>query len=277
LLRALAKQATGTRFTFSVIVADNDVRQSARVVVEECASEAALSIQYCAEPKRNIAAVRNTALAMAQGEFVAWIDDDETPAGAWLDTLYRCCMDHAADAVLGPVVPYFEKTPPTWLRKGRFCERPRYATGYSLNWRETRTGNLLIRRKIVTGLVEPFSHRFPNGGEDQEFFKRMLEDGRVAVWCDEAIVYEMVPFTRCRRRYVLLRALRRGQAELHFTDARSIFRSLVAVIGYSMTLPLLLVAGQHRFMRNAMRICDHAGKVLAFFGFEPAGREYISR
>src|SRR5438477_7098724 len=79
LLAALAAQETGRLFTFSVIVADNDRHESAKPVVDEWSAGSMLRVDYCLEPRQNIALTRNKAIAHATGHFIAFIDDDEWP------------------------------------------------------------------------------------------------------------------------------------------------------------------------------------------------------
>lgn len=276
LLIELDKQNTAGEFTYSVVVADNDREQSAQAVMNEIAASLLLPIQYCVEPQQNIAMARNKALANAQGDFIAFIDDDEFPPTDWLLTAFRACNEHKADGVLAPVQPYFEHEPPKWLIKGQFCERPEYPTGYKLNWRETRTGNVLFWRRILENIEEPFRREFGNGGEDQEFFKRMMEHGAVFIWCNEAAVYEVVPPERCRRRYMLKRALQRGQCEKELADFQGVCKSLIAVPLYALMLPFLLLAGQHWFMRYLIRLCDHIGKLASVLGIRLLGDKYIT-
>jgi succinoglycan biosynthesis protein ExoM len=276
LLVELGRQNTAGEFTYSVVVADNDRSESARITVDEVAVGLPVPIKYCVEPQQNIAMVRNKAVANATGDFIAFIDDDEFPGPDWLRTALRACREHQADGVLAPVRPYFEHEPPQWLIKGRFCERPEHPTGYRLNWRETRTGNVLLRRKVLDGVAEPFRREFGNGGEDQEFFRRMMERGAVFVWCNEAAVHEVVPPERCRRSYLLKRALQRGQCEKGLADFRGVCKSLIAVPLYALMLPFLLLAGQHWFMRYLVRLCDHAGKLAGLLGWKPLGSTYVS-
>src|SRR5579883_2576261 len=117
LLEALGGQETGGKFTFSVIVADNDEAQSAQSTVENSRNRLQFPIVYCVEPCKNIALVRNRALQASTSEFVAFIDDDEFPFGKWLLNLFLTCETHGVSGVLGPVKPYFEQQPPRWLVK----------------------------------------------------------------------------------------------------------------------------------------------------------------
>lgn len=276
LLQKLAEQKTEGLFTFSAVVTDNDREQSARHVVDECAASLQLRVKYCCEPEQNIALARNCAVRNAEGDFIAFIDDDEFPPADWLLNLVKVCESRKVAGVLAPVRPFFETEPPAWLVQGRFCERPEYVTGYVLAWRETRTGNVLFRREILRGVAEPFRPEFGNGGEDQEFFRRMMERGATFMWCNEAAVHEVVPPERWRRRYLLKRALQRGQCETGFADWRSICKSLIAVPLYLFLLPFLLLGGHDRFVKYSIRLCDHTGKLLGVAGLKPMGSKYYS-
>ena len=68
------------RFTLSVVIADNDATESARSTVETFAASAPFPVKYCVEPRKNIALVRNHAIAHATGDYIACLDDDEFPA-----------------------------------------------------------------------------------------------------------------------------------------------------------------------------------------------------
>jgi len=275
-LDALAKQETGNLFSYSVVVADNDAAQSAKQVVEDFKSSEDIDITYHTEPRQNIALARNKAIKNANGTFIAFIDDDELPATDWLSIMFKTIIDHKIDGVLGPVRPFFDTNPPGWLIEGGFCERPEHPTGLELNWRQTRTGNVLFRRAILDGEPDPFRELFGNGGEDQDFFRRMMEKGHKFIWCNEAVVYEVVPPERCKRRYVLKRALLRGQNEKLLLNLRSILKSLVAVPLYTLILTVVWVKGEHVFMKYLVRLFDHIGKLLIAVGVKPVKGQYLN-
>src|SRR5690349_18827718 len=75
LLSDLRQQQLPTGVAVHVIVVDNDVEESARAVVAGFQGSS-MSLEYISEPKRNIALARNRALECAQGDLVAFIDDD---------------------------------------------------------------------------------------------------------------------------------------------------------------------------------------------------------
>src|SRR5260370_18531881 len=79
-----------------------------------------------------------------------------------------------------------------------------------MRWVECYTGNVLYSRRIMNGVGPPFRSKFDTAGEDVDFFRRMVEKGCEFVWCDEAVVYEVVPSSRCTRSYLLKQAFLRG-------------------------------------------------------------------
>ena len=271
LLEALALQRLEGAFTFSVVVADNDEGETAKETVSEFAGRSNFALRYCAEPRKNIALVRNKAVENAHGEFIAFIDDDEFPEENWLSRLWSTCSEHHASGALGPVKPHFDTPPPSWIVKGKFCDRPEHPTGMVLEWWQGRTGNVLFKREILEGVEEPFLPEFGTGGEDQDFFRRMIERGCKFVWCNEAIAYETVPPARCKRSYMLKRALLRGRNSLKHPKGRlkMIAKSTLAVPLYTVSLPLMLFSGHHGFMKISIKLCDHLGRVLTLLGINP--------
>ena len=272
LLQALDAQETRGRFSFSVVVCDNDARRTGARSVKE--APARLTIRYLVEPRRNIALARNAACAAAKGDFLAFIDDDEVPPTDWLLQLHTACRAHRSSGVLGPVLPRFVETPPAWVARSGLFDRPRWPTGTALSWTHCRTGNVLLRRDALAGGEPPFRARFGEGGEDLDFFRRQLAAGRRYIWCDEAPVHEWIPPARCTRRFLLKRALLRGNIALRHSQGRcrSILKSLAAVPAYAVLLPVLALGDQARFMRCLVRFCDHSGRIAALLRLNPVHR-----
>src|SRR5437660_301281 len=168
-----------------------------------------MSVTYCVEPRQNIPLTRNKAIENATGDCIAFIDDDELPTKCWLLTLFKACDAYHVDGVLGPVKRHFDEEPPKWVVKGKFYERPTYPTGFVIDWRKGRTNNVLLKKRIFSDGARPFRPEFLSG-EDQAFFRRMIEKGHVFIWCNEAVVYEVVPPIRWKRTFMLRRALLQG-------------------------------------------------------------------
>jgi hypothetical protein len=159
--------------------------------------------------------------------------------------------------------------------KGKFYERPAYDTGSVIQWKQGRTGNVLLKRSLLTGPDEPFRPECPTG-EDQDFFRRMIARGHVFVWCSEAVAYEVVSPLRWKRRFMLRRALLQGAVAVRPFGLADIVRSLIAVPVYAAVLPVVLMLGQHRFMTMLIKLCDHLGRLLAVLGIRVIREPYVT-
>ncbi len=268
LLERLGTQRSDGLFTYSAVVADNDPDQSAEQLVSDLSLSLPLHVKYCSERQPNIAQARNKALQNAEGDFIAFIDDDEFPTEEWLWNLFKTCTEFAVAGVLGPVKPSFEIEPPKWVRKGKFFDRPTFETGYKMNWDQARTGNVLFKREILNSVAVPFRAQFATAGEDVDFFRRMMEKGHTFISCNEAVAYEVVPSSRCTRSYLLKRALLRGSNfNKHPTDRiKNATKSLIAVPCYTLALPFLALFGEHVFLKYLIKLLDHGSRLLAYVG-----------
>lgn len=276
LLCDLARQDTARSFTYSIVVIDNDQLRSAAPVVARWAAGSPIPVGYFVEPRQNIALARNKAVMNAQGDFVAFIDDDEFPMPQWLLSLLSTLREYGTDGVLGPVRPHFDDRAPRWVKEGRFYERPLHSTGMRLVWSQCRTGNVLIKSAVFAEEEQPFNPECLSG-EDLDFFKRMTDKGRVFVWCNEAVVYEDVPPARWKRTFLVRRALFKGVFSLrHRRSTVPIATSLIAAPAYAVAAPLALVLGQAQFMRCVFKSCYHTGRLLSLLGMNPVKGAYVT-
>lgn len=280
LLSELDEQVTDGLFDHSVVIADNDKSESARETVESFSRESRIRVEYYVEPEQNIALARNMTVRHAAGDFIAFIDDDEIPIKEWLLRMHAALSKYGADGVLGPVKPLFETAPPQWIIKAGLFDRPNsqcYQTGLVLDWRQTGTGNVLVKRGVLNEVAGPFNREFGSGGEDFDFFRRAMALSKVFVWCEEATVYEIVPIERTRLSFQLRRALLRGKASLTSPagNALGIARSFAACAVYTMMLPVFLMMGRHVFVRYLVSAFDHFGKLLAACGIEVVKEKYV--
>jgi succinoglycan biosynthesis protein ExoM len=274
LLCGLEAQETARSFTYSIVIVDNDVRRSAESTVMRWGAGSSIPFRYDVEVRESIALARNMAVKEAKGNFIAFIDDDEFPTAEWLLRLFAAVQRWGSHGALGPVLPYFDVRAPLWVKEGGFYERPRYTTGMPLLWSQCRTGNVLFKSAIVGSKEEPFDSECVSG-EDLDFFKRMTDQGRVFVWCDEAVVYEEVPPSRWKRGFLLRRAMVKGIFSLrHRRSVIPIATSLIGAPAFGIAAPLALVAGQSSFMKCLFKSCYHAGRVLALVGINPIGNTY---
>jgi len=282
LLRKLEEQETEDLYDYSIVIVDNDNSESARLCVESHARQSSIPISYHVAPQQNIALARNKAIENATGDFIGFIDDDELPDSLWLLNLYKAIIRYRSDGIMGPIIPHFEKEPPTWVLRGCFFDRPAHPTGFVLEWKNSRTGNALLTRDLFKEDRKWFLPAFGSGGEDRDFFRRKIARGHVFVWCNDAPVFETVPPERWGKKALIKRALIRGKMALISSGSKPksiVFSATVAFI-YTLSLPILFVLspifGYDIFMKYLIKNCDHLGKILAFFNIDLVKEKYIS-
>ncbi len=208
----LADLAAQSRIPDEVVVVDNDSGGSARTVVEQFRAAAPFPVHYEVQPARNIALTRNRTVALASGDWLAFIDDDERAPISWLAQMIEACAQYSAHGVLGPVQPVVPDSAPPWIRRGRFYDFPRLPSGAVVPLLRMRFGNVILQGDRLRAEPGPFDISYElTTGEDADLLIRMVHHGARVVWCDEAAVLEPVEAARLSLRWLLQRALSGGQ------------------------------------------------------------------
>jgi glycosyltransferase involved in cell wall biosynthesis len=210
-----AVKALTFRGRLRVVVCDNHRDIEGIQVCTEMAPEFPVPLDCLHEPTPGISQCRNTALREALSEpvdFIAMIDDDEWPEPGWLDAMLATQTSHCAGVVFGPVVPHFERPPPTWATRGFF--EPGLIP---------KTGNVLLQAEVLR------RHGFPwfddklgqSGGEDTKFFEGLRRAGVTFATAATATVYENVPPDRMSAKYIFLRGVRFGNVNVYLERSRA--------------------------------------------------------
>lgn len=209
-LASIARQQTPEGVRVEVIVADNDTGREAEARVLAAAELHGLSVTYVHAPARNICVARNACLDAATGDWLAFLDDDETAGPGWLAALLSQAERSGCDAVLGPVKATYPPEAPAWLAAADFhSTAPTFTNGRIL---KGYAGNVLIRRSSI----ERYGLRFDPalgrmGGEDDAFFYRLTDGGGSIGYAVDAVAYEPVIPARLSLAWLLQRSFRTGQ------------------------------------------------------------------
>lgn len=273
LLERLEGQRTEGHFRFSLHIVDNDPQRSAEAPVLDFARRSKIPVSYDHEAVPNIARARNLAVRAAAGNLLAFLDDDELPVDDWLLRLYGTMRESKAAGVLGPVRPSFPPEAPAWLVKSGLCDRPSHESGTVLTYLQTRTGNVLLDRRIIEKNDAPFPiERGRTGGEDIAFFKMMMARGHRFLWCEEAPVYELVLPERSTRAYYFQKSLRLGGLTGHILSELGprkwaiLLRSALASVGHGFLSVAGLFLGQSMFMRHGTQTAYHLARIAGGLG-----------
>lgn len=168
---------------------------------------------YSVERSQGLVYVRNAALnaTPADTDFIAFIDDDEWVEPQWLDALLAMQAQTGAAAIQGPVRPIFEVPPEPWMVKGRYFEVGPLADGARLE--HGASGNCLLAKPVIDRLNLRFDQKFNfSGGEDIDFFDRLMAKGEQIVGAAFAIAYEATPKSRMTITWLIRRSFRTGNS-----------------------------------------------------------------
>lgn len=261
-----------------LLVVDNDTTPSAQEAVRDLSED---RVRYVHEPRPGIASARNRGLAeTVDQDVVVFIDDDERPHQGWLPTLVEFYRSSGAEAVAGPVLSEFDGELDPWIVAGRFFDRRRHATGTSLP--VAATNNLLLDRAFVEAQRLVFDEAFGlSGGSDSVFTRELVKAGGRILWCDEAVVSDVVPAARATRGWVTRRAFRMGnteaRAQIHLASGPAeqltqrglaFARGMARVAaGAAEGLTGLVTGGQAARAHGKRTFLRGAGMALAAFGY----------
>ncbi|MEA3180327.1 MAG: succinoglycan biosynthesis protein ExoM [Gammaproteobacteria bacterium] len=262
-----------------VVVVDNDAAGGARAVIERRGGNSApFRIDYAVQPERNIAKTRNRTVELAEGEWLAFVDDDERAPETWLQRLLEAAEKYAADGVLSPVEPRLAADAPDWIRKGRFYDFPHQPEGAVVPLNCMRFGNVLLRGDWLRAEPGPFDERYRLGtGEDGDLLVRLANKGARIIWSETAPVFEPVDSTRMSLSWLLRRAFSGGQEfgrqslrgmyvrATWITTSLFFIRVVVQIVLAAALTLLCLPAGRHRAAGWLITVWANLGKLAAFW------------
>ena len=281
-LRAvLEDMARQSRLPDQVVVVDNDLAGSARSSIEQLrASGVPFVIVYDVQPERNIAMTRNRTVGLADGDWLAFIDDDERAPENWLQQLLDAAAAFSADGILAPVEPQLPPDAPSWIRRGRFYDFAHQHSGDPVPLNRMRFGNVLLRGNMLRAEPGPFDTSYGlSTGEDGDLLVRLARKGLRIIWCDEAIVWEPIEAKRLSLRWLLMRALSGGQEFARQTVSgkyrpinwlgRAAFfcRALLQLLVAAGLAVLSWPGGRHRAARWLITASANLGKLSVFWGW----------
>ncbi|NTF34057.1 glycosyltransferase family 2 protein [Rhizobium skierniewicense] len=258
--------------TVRLIVADNDAEPSAEASIDLLRETSPFEITYVHCPKSNISIARNACLSTSDGDYLAFIDDDETAPAEWLVELLETADETGAEAVLGPVTAVYKPTVPEWMRRGDFhSTRPVWVNGQIITG---YTCNTLLRMKAPSLSGRRFALSLgQSGGEDTHFFSHMHADGGRIAFAEKALLSEPVPDTRASFMWLAKRRFRSGQTHGRLLAEKKpgISRVSQGLIAGAKVIACAAMAALGAFdpvrrNKQLLRVALHLGSVSGAFG-----------
>jgi GT2 family glycosyltransferase len=206
-----------------VLVVDNSPRETDAVsaVAAKIARETSVAVRCVREPHPGLGFARNAGITAAQGEIVAFVDDDAVVDPAWAAEVLRTYDETGAAVVGGKIDPIWTVNRPAWLGddllgylaildygpERKLCHFPNYPFGV----------NISFRRSVLLE-IGGFATSLGGGGaptyvmDEIEVCRRIERAGLPIVYTPAARVGHVLPASRLTRSFFLRRAALLGRA-----------------------------------------------------------------
>lgn len=196
---------------WEVLIVDNGSRDATPELLARHIWPADWQVRTVREEKLGLSHARNRAIADARGDYVLFMDDDETLDSDWLCAYERLIEAHSPDAFGGRQIVMFEDDRPAWLRDellGFLGELNRSERIEPLTDPHTPFygGNFGFRRAVcerLGGFDSMLGRKGADntGGEEVDFYRRLLDAGFKVWWTPEAVIYHRIQAVKLNKRY----------------------------------------------------------------------------
>lgn len=210
---------------WEVLVVDNNSKDRTREVAQDYCRRYPRQFRYVFESQQGKSYALNTGIREAQGDVLAFMDDDVTVEPTWLRVLTAPLQSGEWAGVGGRILPAQAFSPPKWLS----LEGPYSTVGmlalFDLGkcagelYEAPFGTNMAFRRSVFCKYGEFRTDMGPCPGsemrnEDVEFGRRVLNAGERLWYEPSAVVYHAIPDNRLQKAYFLAFWFDHGRASI---------------------------------------------------------------
>ncbi len=190
---------------FEVLIVDNNSPDKTAEICNKFGEKYSdLNIRYILERNQGISFARNRGIQEAVGEYIVFLDDDETIHPNYLSRLNEYLSEYPQAKLCGtPVYPIYETIVPRWLSHFTL----RLITGYFYKGNKVKilgakdypgTGHAIIRKELFdqygnfnTELGRKGSSLL--GAEDKDMFLRLIKNNIDCYYFPDIPIYHHIP------------------------------------------------------------------------------------
>jgi GT2 family glycosyltransferase len=199
---------------WELLIVDNNSSDGTEECVLEANRTLKLPVRYLKEPTQGLSSARNHGIREAQGDIVAFTDDDQTVGTQWLRAILDAYDRYDCVGVGGQIIEVLPEAQPPWLTTdgpyslawvlGRFQPSPQPKKLNTAPY----GGNMAVRRNAFAryGLFRSDLGRnntTPLTGEEADYFGRLLANGETIMYVPDAVIFHHIEKGRLSKRYFL--------------------------------------------------------------------------
>lgn len=233
--------------------------------------------------ERGLSGGKNTGVAIAQGDVVAFLDDDAVADHDWLNFFADSYADSAVIGVGGLTLPNWKMPHPSWFPSEFYWVVGCTYRGMPESRSPVRNllgGNASFRRSAFdlaggfrNGIGRSAGKR-PLGCEETEFCIRLSQRSpeSVLLYDNRAIIWHLVPAERCRFSYFRSRCYAEGLSKALVTASVGASQGLSTERRYTTrTLPSGVARGVEDVLRGDSSGLGRAGAIVTGLAAATAG------
>lgn len=214
---------------FELLIVDNNSNDATAEVIRTLEIIYPKLLRYTFESKPGLSNARNTGIREAQGQIIAFVDDDVFFGTTWLiETLNIFKLNPHAHCMGGKSIPQFAGGRPEWVTDDLLILYGSTNSGEEIKkmiYPEHPFGlNMAFRREVFDTLGNFGTHlgRKKNNllsNEEADFFLRMHNAGLTVLYTPNALIHHRIPIDRVHKDWVISRFYWQGVSDIAFHQA----------------------------------------------------------
>jgi glycosyltransferase involved in cell wall biosynthesis len=217
-LKKFESLLTPKDFSFDIIVVDNNSSDDTRTVTENFIRLTKLEVKYIFEKKQGKSFALNRGIIEANGEIIAFTDDDILVRHDWLVNIIKAFYENECVCVGGKIILRLEKTRPEWLT-GKLMEQLGFLdlgnVSFLLTQPKLYGANFAVKKTVFKKYgyfdeeLGPKGNKMYNN-EDIHFVSKLIDGGERVVYSPDIIVEHVIPLHHIRKSYFRKRMYDQG-------------------------------------------------------------------